>query len=69
MGPIAERCKSSDVGCGWVDLGSNPGKVMCFFGDGELIGSHFACLVIMWHSIILAFGDFFLDSASEHSVY
>ena len=31
-GPIAEQSKSSDIDCGRGDLGSNPGRGMCFFG-------------------------------------
>ena len=42
-GPIVKRSKSSDLNCGREDLGSNPGKGMCFFWDGELCGSHLAC--------------------------
>ena len=42
-GPIAKGSKLSDLDCGQGDLGSNPGKGMCFFPDGELSGSHIAC--------------------------
>ena len=42
-GPIAEWSELSDLDCGQGDLGSNPGKVMCFFQDGEQSGSHIAC--------------------------
>ena len=47
LGPIAERSKLSDLDCGPGDPGSNPGKGMCFFRDGELSGSRIACLH-MW---------------------
>ena len=42
-GPLAEQSRSSDLDCGQGDLGSNPGKGVCFFWDAELSGSHIAC--------------------------
>ena len=36
-GLIAKQSKSSDLGCGQGELGSNPGKGMCFFGMVNLV--------------------------------
>ena len=49
MGPITEQSKSSDLDCGWGDLGSNPGEGMCFFRDGEVSGSHTKIPVLTFH--------------------